>query len=71
MEGVNSKITLMDDVLAGFSLKPSLNSLKSYYLTGGLTNFTRNVTYGKSAELADIVISLHYLDHGFCIESLA
>jgi hypothetical protein len=55
----------MDDLLAGFSLKPSLNSLKAYFLTGGFTNFTRNVTFGKSAELADIVISVHFLDHGF------
>lgn len=69
-DGVNYNITLMDDLLAGFTLRPSLNSLEAYYSTGFFTNATKNVTYGKSAEQADIIISLHYLDHGYHISAL-
>lgn len=70
LEGVNDNITLMDDLLAGFTFKPSLNSYKAYLFNGPFINITRNVTYGKSVEMADIVISMHYIDHGFHISAL-
>jgi hypothetical protein len=60
----------MDTLLAGFNLMPSLYSFKALGHVGGFSNFTKNITYGKSAELADIILSMYYIHHGYHISVL-
>lgn len=55
----------------GFNFLPSLHRMKAYHLIeGGLTNLTRNVTFGAGAGSTYGLISMFYAKKGYRVALL-